>query len=113
VKRLREVFAQAPFAPYRGEELSPGPMVRTDADIEAYVRANAESSYHCVGTCRMGSDDASVVDGRLRVRGVEGLRVVDASVMPVVTSANTAAPTMMIAERGAEFILADTAVGGD
>lgn len=112
VKRLREVFAQAAFAPYRGEELSPGPGVRTDADIEAYVRANAESSYHCVGTCRMGSDDASVVDGRLRVRGVEGLRVVDASVMPVVTSANTAAPTMMIAERGAEFILADTAGGG-
>ena len=105
VKRLREVFALAPFDPYRGAELAPGPDVRTDAEIEAYIRANAESSYHCVGTCRMGADDASVVDSRLRVRGVEGLRVIDASVMPVVTSANTAAPTMMIAERGAEFIL--------
>lgn len=106
VKRLREVFAQSPFDPYRGRELSPGPDVRTDAQIEAYIRANAESSYHCVGTCRMGADEASVVDGALRVRGVEGLRVIDASVMPVVTSANTAAPTMMIAERGAEMILA-------
>ena len=106
VKRLREVFAQAPFDAFRGAELSPGPDVRTDAEIEHYIRRTAESSYHCVGTCRMGADDASVVDARLRVRGVEGLRVVDASVMPVVTSANTAAPTMMIAERAAGFILA-------
>jgi len=105
VKRLREVFAQAPFDPYRGPELSPGPEVRTDAEIEAFVRRTAESSYHCVGTCRMGADDASVVDARLRVRGVEGLRVVDASVMPGVTSSNTAAPTMMIAEQAATMIL--------
>lgn len=107
VKRLRDVFVQSPFDRYRGAELAPGSEVRSDAAIEAYIRANAESSYHCVGTCRMGADTASVVDARLRVRGVDGLRVVDASVMPVVTSANTAAPTMMIAERGAEFILAD------
>jgi len=105
VKRLREVFAQAPFDAYRGVELSPGPEVRTNAEIEAYIRRTAESSYHCVGTCRMGADAASVVDSRLRVRGVEGLRVVDASVMPGVTSSNTAAPTMMIAEQAATMIL--------
>jgi choline dehydrogenase len=105
VKRLREVFAQAPMDPFRGPELSPGPAVRTDAEIEAFIRRTAESVYHCTGTCRMGADEASVVDARLRVRGVEGLRVADASVMPTIPSTNTAAPTMMVAERAAEFIL--------
>jgi choline dehydrogenase len=106
VKRIREVFAQAPMDPFRGPELSPGPEVRSDAEIESFIRRTAESVYHCTGTCRMGADDASVVDARLRVRGVEGLRVVDASVMPAIPSTNTAAPTMMVAERAAEFILA-------
>lgn len=106
VKRIREVFAQAPMDPFRGPELSPGPELRTNAEIEAFIRRTAESVYHCTGTCRMGADDASVVDARLRVRGVEGLRVADASIMPAVPSTNTAAPTMMIAERAAEFILA-------
>ena len=105
VKRIREVFAQTAFDPYRGPELAPGPEVRSDAAIEAYIRRAAESSYHCTGTCRMGADEESVVDARLRVRGVAGLRVADASVMPQMTSANTGAPTMMIAERAAEFIL--------
>jgi choline dehydrogenase len=106
VKRIREVFAQTPMDPYRGPELSPGPEVRSDAEIDAFIRRTADTVYHCTGTCRMGADDASVVDARLRVRGVDALRVIDASVMPAITSANTAAPTMMIAERGAEFILA-------
>jgi choline dehydrogenase len=106
VKRIREVFAQAPMDPFRGPELSPGPELRTDAEIEAFIRRTAESVYHCTGTCRMGADDASVVDSRLRVRGVEALRVADASIMPAVPSTNTAAPTMMIAERAAEFVLA-------
>lgn len=105
VKRIREVFAQGPMDPFRGPELSPGPAVRSDAEIEAFIRRTAESVYHCTGTCRMGADEESVVDARLRVRGVEGLRVADASVMPTIPSTNTAAPTMMVAERAAEFIL--------
>ncbi|MBO7942146.1 glucose-methanol-choline oxidoreductase, partial [Streptomyces sp. S9] len=75
-----------------------------DAGLEAFVRAKAESIYHPVGTCRMGSDDAAVVDPHLRVRGVEGLRVIDASVMPTLIGGNTNAPTMMIAERAADLI---------
>ncbi len=89
MRRLREVFAQPQFDPYRGAELSPGPKVRSDAEIEAFVRRTAESAYHCVGTCRMGADDGAVVDAALRVRGVERLRVVDASVMPAIPSSNT------------------------
>jgi choline dehydrogenase len=107
VKRLREVFAQSPFDAYRGPELAPGPDVRSDAEIEAWIRRTAESVYHITGTCRMGADPAAVVDASLRVRGVDGLRVADASVMPAITSTNTAAPTMMIAERAAELILSN------
>jgi choline dehydrogenase len=84
----------------------PGPAeCRTDADWEAYARANAVAPSHPVGTCKMGSDDDAVVDPQLRVRGVAGLRVVDSSVMPTVTRGNTNAPAMMIAERAADFIL--------
>ncbi|MCX7693452.1 MAG: choline dehydrogenase, partial [Tepidimonas taiwanensis] len=93
VKRIREVFAQKPMDPFRGPELSPGPGVRTDSEIEAFIRRTAESVFHCTGTCRMGADEASVVDARLRVRGVKGLRIADASVMPAIPSTNTAAPT--------------------
>ncbi len=104
VKRVRELFRQPAFADYRGDETVPGTQVQTDAEIDAFVRRTAGSIYHPVGTCRMGVDQESVVDEELRVRGIDGLRVVDASVMPNLVSANTNAPTIMIAERGAAFI---------
>ncbi len=89
------------------EELYPGPQQdMPDAELEQFVRRYAKTVYHPVGTCRMGSDEGAVVDPQLRVRGVQGLRVCDASVMPTICSGNTNAPTIMIAERGAEFMLA-------
>jgi choline dehydrogenase len=104
-KILREVLRQKAFDPYRGEEFIPGPAVQTDAEIDDYHRAEAESLYHPVGTCKMGQDEMAVVDGSLRVRGLEGLRVVDASIMPRLVSGNTNAPTIMIAEKAADMIL--------
>jgi choline dehydrogenase len=106
VKKVREIFSQKAFDGLRGDETVPGDNVKTDAEIDAFVRKSGGSIYHPVGTCRMGVDPASVVDEELRVRGVEGLRVIDASVMPYLVSANTNAPTIMIAERGAAFIRA-------
>src|SRR3546814_1213270 len=82
----------------------PARLPRNDAELVEFVRAKAETVYHPVGTCRMGSDDAEVVDPQLRVRGIEGLRVVDASVLPTLPTGNTNAPTIMIAERAAEQI---------
>ncbi|HKE49312.1 MAG TPA: choline dehydrogenase [Rhodanobacteraceae bacterium] len=105
----REIFAQAPFAPYRGGEIFPGSEARTDADLETFVRRKAETIYHPVGTCRMGRDGDAVVDSELRVRGVDALRVVDASVMPTLIGGNTNAPTMMIAERAAELLVSTPA----
>lgn len=105
VKVVRDIFAQSPFDPFRGGELDPGEAVRTDAEIDAWIRAKSETIYHPVGTCRMGADDAAVVDETLRVRGLEGLRVVDASVMPTLIGGNTNAPTVMIAEKAADMIL--------
>ncbi|MEO7431044.1 MAG: choline dehydrogenase [Dokdonella sp.] len=101
----RTILAQGPFAPYRSEELVPGGVVQDDLDLAAFVRRKAETIYHPVGTCRMGSDDASVVDSELRVRGIDGLRVVDASIMPTLIGGNTNAPTIMIAERASDLIL--------
>ena len=106
---VRQIFAQAAFDPHRGREVTPGPEVTTDAQIDAYIAANASTIFHPVGTCRMGLDDMAVVDEDLRVRGVEGLRVIDASIMPRIVSSNTHAPTVMIAERGAELMLQETA----
>ncbi|MFZ1988723.1 MAG: choline dehydrogenase [Alphaproteobacteria bacterium] len=106
VRMMREIFAQKAFDPHRGAELTPGSNVRTDAEIDAYIAGAASTVFHPVGTCRMGIDEASVVDEELRVRGVSGLRVVDASIMPRIVSSNTHAPTVMIAERAADFILA-------
>ena len=105
-KVSREIFAQPAFDPYRGAPIHPKRTELSDAEWIAFIRAKAESVYHPVGTCRMGDDEASVVDASLKVRGVEGLRVVDASVMPALPSGNTNAPTIMIAERAADLIKA-------
>jgi choline dehydrogenase len=112
VRLTREIFAQKAFDPFRGAELSPGADVTTDAALDAHLRRKAESAYHPSCTCKMGADDdpAAVVDGNLRVRGIEGLRVVDASVMPAVVSGNLNAPTIMIAEKAADLILGKPAL---
>jgi choline dehydrogenase len=106
VELLREVLAQKALDPYRGEELFPGPEVRGGEEIDAWVRQAVETCYHPVGTCKMGisSDRLAVVDDELRVHGLSGLRVVDASIMPSIVSGNTNAPTIMIAERAADLI---------
>ena len=106
LRQCREIIAQYPFDTLRGAEYAPGAAVDSDADLDAYIRANANTIYHPVGTCRMGPDAQAVVDGELRVHGLSGLRVVDASVMPSIISGNTNFPTMMIAEKIAERILA-------
>ncbi len=100
----RTLFAQPAFDAYRGPPLHPARADLSDAGLAAFVRAKAETVYHPVGTCRMGSDDRAVVDPQLRVHGVQGLRVVDASVMPALIGGNTNAPTLMIAERAADLI---------
>ena len=100
----REILAQPAFDPWRGAPIFPERDGLDDAGLEAFVRAKAESIYHPIGTCRMGSDEAAVVDPQLRLRGIEGLRVIDASVMPTLVSGNTNAPTIMMAERAADLI---------
>ena len=105
-KISRSIFAAKAFDPYRGAPIFPRRSDLSDAELVEFIRAKAESVYHPVGTCRMGDDDAAVVDASLRVRGVEGLRVVDASVMPTLPGGNTNAPTIMIAERAADLIKA-------
>lgn len=100
-----EIFSQKAFDAHRGAPIFPATPPRSEADFVNFVRQRAETVYHPIGTCRMGSDAAAVVDPQLRVRGVEGLRVVDASVMPSLPSGNTNAPTIMIAERAADLIL--------
>jgi choline dehydrogenase len=105
VKLAREVFAQSAFDPYRGPEMMPGAHVTKDDQIDAFVRKTAETIYHPVGSAKMGTDAESVVDPQLKVHGIEGLRVVDASVMPALVSGNTNAPTIMIAEKAADMIL--------
>ena len=107
IRQAREILAQPAFAGITQGEVSPGPEVQGREALEAFVRQTGRTIYHMVGTCRMGEDPMAVVDSRLRVRGLEGLRVVDASVMPAVTTANTNAPTIMIAEKGAGMILED------
>ena len=104
-KLAREIFAQESFDPYRGPELMPGAHVMKDDQIDAWIRKTAETIYHPVGSAKMGKDAESVVDPSLKVYGIEGLRVVDASVMPSLVSGNTNAPTIMIAEKAADMIL--------
>ena len=106
VRLTREIFAQRAFDRYRGREIAPGEAVRTDAEIDTFIRARAESAYHPCGTCRMGAaaDPLAVVDPQGRVIGLESLRVVDSSVMPAITTGNLNAPTIMLAEKLADAI---------
>jgi choline dehydrogenase-like flavoprotein len=100
----REILDQPAFAPHRGAPVFPERRIDTDAEYTDFIRRKAETIYHPVGTCRMGKDDRAVVDSELRVRGIDGLRVVDASVMPALPTGNTNAPTIMIAERASALI---------
>jgi choline dehydrogenase len=109
IRKAQQIYGARALAPYAGAPIEPGPGATTDNAIERFVREQAETIYHPVGTCRMGADDASVVDLTLRVRAVEGLRVADASIMPRINRGHTYAPTIMIAERAAAMILADAA----
>jgi len=107
VRLTREIFAQPAFDRYRGREIQPGAQVQSDDEIDAFIRAKVESAYHPSCSCKMGGpqDPLAVVDPDTRVYGVEGLRVVDSSIMPSVTTGNLNAPTIMLAEKAADHIL--------
>lgn len=107
VRLSRRLAHAKAFDSYRGEELHPGPAAKSDDDIVEFLRNELETLYHPVGTCKMGNDSLAVVDSRLRVHGIERLRVVDASIMPRVPAGNTNAPVIMIAEKAADMIRAD------
>ena len=105
VRLTREIFAQPAFAPYCGAELAPGAACQTDDSIDAFLKAKLESAYHPCGTCRMGTDDAAVVDPRtMKFKAVDGLRVVDSSVLPQATAGDLNAPTLVMAERAADLV---------
>ncbi|MBS0540385.1 MAG: GMC family oxidoreductase N-terminal domain-containing protein [Proteobacteria bacterium] len=110
VQIARAVMTAPAMAPFNVSELAPGPARQSDDEILDWVRAAAETTYHPVGTCKMGNDPAAVVDARLRVHGIAGLRVADASIMPTLTSGNTNAPSIMIGEKAADMVLTDNAL---
>jgi choline dehydrogenase len=107
MKLLRRIMDQPAMRRYIAEERTPGPQCTSDADMLAYARDTGTTVFHPTSTCRMGSDPNAVVDERLRVRGIEGLRVIDASIMPTVVSGNTNAAAIMIGEKGADMVLQD------
>jgi choline dehydrogenase len=109
IRLTRRIFAAPALAAHSSFETLPGPEVQTDAELLDYMRGFGNTLYHPVGTCRMGEGPGAVVDSRLRVHGIGGLRVIDASIMPALTSGNTNAPTIMIGEKGAAMILEDKA----
>jgi choline dehydrogenase len=106
VRLTREIFAQAAFKRFYSREISPGAGITSHADIDAFVKEKMQNGYHPCGTCRMGatSDPLAVVDPQARVIGVDALRVIDASIMPSITNGNLNAPTIMIAEKAADFV---------
>ncbi|WP_346838690.1 choline dehydrogenase [Microbulbifer sp. SAOS-129_SWC] len=104
----REIFAQSAMDPYRGREISPGPDVQSNDEIDNWLAETCETAYHPAGSCRMGTDEMAVVDPECRVHGMENLRVVDSSIMPTVTNGNLNAPTIMIGEKAADHILGKT-----
>nr|WP_281372192.1 GMC oxidoreductase [Modestobacter versicolor] len=107
MERARDIASVGPLARVLADEWSPGGTVRGRAALGAKARETLESLYHPVGSCRMGTDDQAVVDPQLRVHGIAGLRVVDASVMPTLVRGNTNAPTIMIAERASDLVKAE------
>jgi len=109
IRKGRELMATPPLKEMTGEEIAPGAHLKTDDEILEWVRNNAETTYHPVGTCKMGADPMAVVDNELRVHGIHGLRVADASIMPTLTSGNTNAPCIMIGEKCAEMVVAAAA----
>jgi choline dehydrogenase len=104
LKIIRRLLADRRFEPYIESEFLPGPGATTDEDLLMHARNTGGTVYHPTSTCRMGPDAMAVVDERLRVRGMEAIRVVDASIMPIVASGNTNAPTIMIAEKAADMV---------
>ncbi len=104
VHKIRDLIHQKAFDPFRGQELDPGPETSSGSDIEAWIRSVVTTDYHPCATCRMGKDEMAVVDGELRVHGIDCLRVVDASVMPQIVSGNLNAPTQMIGEKASDYI---------
>jgi choline dehydrogenase len=106
IKLMRQLFQTSAFDEFRGKEIAPGADVQSDEALEAYIRDACSTEWHPVGTCKMGTDPMAVVDPELRVHGVERLRVVDASIMPTITTGNTNAPTIMIGEKAADLIKA-------
>jgi choline dehydrogenase-like flavoprotein len=104
MKLARQIVGTAPLSRKIVKHIKPASDVVSDADLVEHLRQRVELIYHPVGTCRMGKDDLAVVDPETRVRGLEGLRVVDASIMPVIPGGNTNAPTMMVAERASDLI---------
>ncbi|MDM0014830.1 GMC family oxidoreductase N-terminal domain-containing protein [Variovorax sp. J22P168] len=116
LRLARSIFSMPALRRWGVAETLPGADVASDAQLLAYAREKGVSGYHLVGTCRMGGDDGSVVDPQLKVRGTRGLRVIDASILPSCTSGNSNAPTLMVAEKGADMVLADaaaTSLGAD
>jgi len=110
IRLTREIFAQDAFAPHVRHEIQPGAALQSDAELDAFIRAHAESAYHPCGTVRMGrrDDPMAVVDPECRVIGVDGLRVADSSIFPRVTNGNLNGPTIMVGEKAADHILGRT-----
>jgi choline dehydrogenase len=108
IRIVRNISRQPALRPFVTEEIQPGPEIDSDADLEAFVRRLAYANLHPVGTCRMGSDAEAVLDPRLKVNGLAGLRIADASAIPTIIAGNTNAPTIMIAEKASDMILEDT-----
>jgi len=111
VRQARKIFSQPAFQPYSVGETLPGREIQSDDEIADFARQTGNTIYHPVGVCKMGPEDdkMAVVDPQLKVRGIQGLRVIDASVMPAVTTANTNSTAIMIGEKGSDMLLADAA----
>lgn len=109
---MRRIVDAAPMDPYRDEEFSPGKEVQSDDEILNWIRQNSQTAYHPIGTCRMGPGANAVVDDRLRVHGLQGLRIADASIFPTMPSGNTNAPSILVGEKAADLLRASEADEG-